>query len=39
LPDCMADPALLKQVWMNLLGNALKYSSKREVATIEVGSF
>lgn len=38
LPDCTADPALLKQVWMNLLANAVKYSSRRARATIEVGS-
>ena len=37
LPFSLADPALLKQVWMNLLGNALKYSRKRDVAVIEVG--
>lgn len=37
LPDCMADPALLKQVWVNLLSNALKYSRRRESAVIEVG--
>jgi signal transduction histidine kinase len=37
LPMCEADPILLKQVFVNLLGNALKYSSKREVAVIEVG--
>lgn len=37
LPACQADPALLKQVWMNLLANALKYSGKRERATIEIG--
>lgn len=37
LPDCWADPGLLKQVWMNLISNALKYSSKRDVAVVEVG--
>jgi light-regulated signal transduction histidine kinase (bacteriophytochrome) len=37
LPACQADPALLKQVWVNLLSNALKYSGKREVALVEVG--
>jgi light-regulated signal transduction histidine kinase (bacteriophytochrome) len=39
LPECSGDAALLKQVWTNLLANALKYSSKREVARIEVGSY
>jgi light-regulated signal transduction histidine kinase (bacteriophytochrome) len=37
LPVCESDPALLKQVWVNLLSNALKYTSKREHATVEVG--
>jgi light-regulated signal transduction histidine kinase (bacteriophytochrome) len=37
LPVSDSDPALLKQVWVNLLSNALKYSSKREHATVEVG--
>jgi PAS domain S-box-containing protein len=37
LPPCEVDPALLKQVWVNLLSNALKYSSKRAEAVVEIG--
>ncbi len=38
LPQVDADPALLKQVYVNLIGNAMKYSSRREQARIEVGA-
>jgi signal transduction histidine kinase len=38
LPDCDSDPALLEQVFVNLIGNAFKYSRKREDARIVVGA-
>jgi PAS domain S-box-containing protein len=37
LPECKADPRLLKHVFGNLLSNALKFTRSREVARIEVG--
>ena len=36
LPLAQGDPALIRHVWMNLLGNAVKFSSKTEQAIIEV---
>lgn len=38
LPVSSGDPVLLKQAWINLLSNALKYTNKREKAEIEIGS-
>jgi signal transduction histidine kinase len=38
LPGCRGDEDLIKQVWMNLIGNALKYSSLKEEPRIEIGS-
>jgi light-regulated signal transduction histidine kinase (bacteriophytochrome) len=32
------DVSLIRQVWHNLIGNALKYSSKSEIKKIEIGS-
>ncbi|HTU00772.1 MAG TPA: PAS domain S-box protein, partial [Candidatus Sulfotelmatobacter sp.] len=37
LPPCEGDPGLLKQVWMNLLSNAFKYTRGRDPARIEIG--
>jgi light-regulated signal transduction histidine kinase (bacteriophytochrome) len=38
LPEVQADPVLLQQVFANLIGNAVKYTSKRDEAQIEISS-
>jgi light-regulated signal transduction histidine kinase (bacteriophytochrome) len=38
LPACQGDPTLLRQVWINLLANALKFTREQKTARIEVGS-
>jgi light-regulated signal transduction histidine kinase (bacteriophytochrome) len=36
LPDAPADPALVRQIWVNLLDNAFKFTRRRERAEIAV---
>jgi len=38
LPEANGDPELLQLVWINLLSNALKYSSRQAEPRIEVGT-
>lgn len=37
LSEIMGDENLINQVWVNLISNAIKYTSKKEKAIIEIG--
>lgn len=38
LPDCKADLNTIRQVWINLVSNAIKYSRHKEQPQIEIGT-
>ena len=38
LEACYGDYRLLRQVWINLLANGIKYSGKKELPLVEIGS-
>ena len=38
LPAIRGDPAMFRQVWTNLISNAVKYSRGRQPAIIEIGA-
>lgn len=38
LPDAQADLSTIKQVWANLISNAIKYTRNRETARVEIGA-
>lgn len=37
LPASPGDQSMLKQVWLNLISNAIKYSSKQKTPKVEIG--
>ena len=39
LHDVQGDEGLIRQVWTNLISNAIKYTGKKSEAIIEIGSF
>jgi PAS domain S-box-containing protein len=39
LPQVMADVSMIRQVWINLISNAIKYSGTRDKPEIEIGSY
>ncbi|WP_183577840.1 sensor histidine kinase [Mucilaginibacter sp. X5P1] len=39
LPNAIGDKSLIKQVWINLITNAIKYSKYKPATTIEIGAY
>ncbi len=39
IPPALGDHTTIRQVWVNLVSNALKYSRGKEKPTLEIGSF
>lgn len=39
LPKAKGDKSLIKQVWINLISNAIKYSRNKEITKVEIGAY